>query len=195
MAKSKAKMDKVIRISCEGAATIDVDKLVNFQGDLKILSEESYQRLRLSILELGFSFPVHAWKNKGKVFIMDAHQRVLVVKRMRDEEGYKVPPLPVSWVEASSQAEAARKLLAAASQYGEVAPDGLHAFMKKFNIGMESIVGSFQFPEINFEQFNQAYFGTSEDVNFKAKKGSKELDEDEFNDFDHKCPKCGFEYS
>lgn len=34
----------------------------------------------------------------------------------------------------------------------------------------------------------------NQDEVFKEITGSKELSEDEFSEFDHKCPKCGFEF-
>lgn len=33
------------------------------------------------------------------------------------------------------------------------------------------------------------------DVNFTAKPGAKEIGEGEFQNFDHKCPRCGFHYN
>lgn len=190
-----AKEKKTVRISCQGAGTVSLDDLVNFQGNLKILSEESYQRLRLSIIELGFSFPIQAWKHKGKVYILDAHQRVATLKKMRDEEGYSVPALPVSWIQATNQKEAAKKLLAATSQYGEVTPDGLHSYMNKFGLDMTAMESSFQFPEIDYAQFAQAYYPQTTDVSFQAKPGSKEYEAEEFEKFAHTCPKCGFGFN
>jgi len=46
--------------------------------------------------------------------------------------------------------------------------------------------------DIEFMDFGD--FGPGEEKEKEIKEGSKELDESEFNDFDHKCPKCGFEY-
>lgn len=46
--------------------------------------------------------------------------------------------------------------------------------------------------DIEFMDFGD--FGPGEEKEKEIKEGSKELDEEEFSDFDHKCPKCGFEY-
>lgn len=192
MAKRAVKDAKTIRIACTGAGTIPLDELINFQGNLKLLSDDSYKKLRLSVLELGFSFPVQAWKNKHRVYIIDAHQRIATLKRMRDEEQYFIPDLPVSWIEASTKEEAAKKVLAATSQYGEVTPDGLNEFITNFKIDMDQLAASFEFPEIDLDSFRKAYFGTPEKVEFEAKTGSTELNEGDFKDFAHTCPKCGF---
>lgn len=150
-------LGKEVAIRCTGAAVISINQLTDFQGKLKKLSEESYIRLKQSILSLGFSFPVIAWKYRNKTFILDAHQRVATLRRMQTE-GYSIPELPVVWVEAKDQQEAARKLLAATSQYGEIKVDGLHDFMKEYKLEMPDLENSFKFPEVDFESFRLTYF-------------------------------------
>lgn len=146
-----------VQIQCKGADTVEIDGLHNFQGNLKSLSEESYERLKKSIMELGFSFPVAAWKDRNKTFILDAHQRVEALKRMR-QEGMKVPALPVIWVEAKDKTEAAKKLLAATSQYGEIQVDSLHTFMEEFKLQMADVEQAFKFPEVDFDSFKLAFY-------------------------------------
>ncbi len=194
---SKTTQKKLIRIACEGAGTVAVDDLIPLQGNLKTLSEEAYQRLRLSILNLGFSFPVFVWKQAKKMFVIDAHQRLTAVKRMRDEEGYVIPPLPAVWVEAASREEAARKLLAATAQFGEITGQGLYDFMQEFKIDMPTLETQLQFPEIDFPKFRESFFNlpTETMVTFKAKtKGSTELNQSDFDKFDHECPKCKYQW-
>lgn len=154
----RSKSPKTIRIACEGAALIDINDLSDFQGTLKTLNGEAYNRLRMSILELGFSFPIHAWKTKDKTYILDAHQRVATLKRMRDDDGYLIPPLPVVWIKAANKKEAAKKLLAATSQYGEVTYSGLDEFLKTFEIDVKKLDSTFQFPEINLDRFETTFY-------------------------------------
>lgn len=189
---AKKETQKTIRIACEGAATVQLDALTPMQGGLKFLPEESYKKLKDSIVGLGFSFPVQAWKDKKKVYILDAHQRVLTLKRMRDEEDYKIPPLPVSWVSASSKKEAAKKLLAAASQYGEVNYEGLFGFIKEFDIDVTQMSADFKFPEIDMNRFQQTFFPVEKEVSFKVKE--KVGDEEETESTVKACPKCGYEF-
>lgn len=146
-----------IKIKCKTSDTASLDELVNFQGKLKKLSEESYLRLKSSILDLGFSFPVFVWKDRNKMMIIDAHQRVECLKRMRTE-GYIIPQLPIVWIEAMDKKEAAKMVLAATSQYGEVQVDGLHSFMEEFKLEMPDLVNAFKFPEVDFESFQLTYF-------------------------------------
>lgn len=187
-------MAKKIVIACQGAALVELDELTELQGNLKILPETQYQKLKSSIVDLGFSFPVHAWRHGGKKYILDATQRTRTLKRMREEDKYVVPKLPVVWVSAKDKKEAVRKLLAAASQYGQVTPDGLHELASHFKIELEILKTDFSFPEINMPQFEAAYYTPVEEVSFKAKTGSKEIDEADFQSFHHQCPKCGFSF-
>ena len=159
-------LGKEIKIACTGADLIELHDLTDFQGKLKVLSDESYEKLKKSILDLGFSFPVAAWKYRNKTFILDAHQRVKTLKKMR-EEGYFVPKLPVVWIEATDRHEAAKKLLAVTSQFGEVTPDGLFGFMEEFGLKSEDLE-DLKFPEIDFDIFCESYFKEKTKVEFDA---------------------------
>lgn len=183
---------KTVKITCTGADVVELNELSAFQGDLKELSEENYQRLKASILDLGISFPFNIWKEKSKKWIIDAHQRAVTLARMRDEDGYAIPKVPVVWVKAKDQREAAKKVLAATSQFGVITPDGLHGFMSAHEIDIDFVQQHCHFPEVNIEAFADAYYAQEKEVSFKTKPGSKELASTEFEQFGHTCPKCGF---
>lgn len=211
--ESDEHLGRQIEIKCIGSDLIEIDELTDFQGKLKKLSEEAYQRLKQSILTLGFSFPIAAWKYRNKTMILDAHQRVATLKRMR-QEGYVIPKIPIVEVEAKDQKEAARKVLAATSQYGEIQVDGLHSFMDEFKISMPDLEESFKFPEIDFDAFKFTYFDESENPvvvgennqplekpetvlrqNPEKKQGLMDVSNEQVNDlkinFSEKCPHCG----
>lgn len=186
---------KTIKIMCEGAELVDINNLLELQGDLKVLEDNEYEKLKKSILDLGFSFPVQAWKDGNKIYILDAHQRTRALKKMRDEEGYQIPLLPVAWIKAKDKREAAKKVLAATSQYGQVTNDGLHLFMNEFDLSLDQIKDFIKLPEIDMKAFENAYFPELNEVAFKAKVGSIEIDEKDFQKFNHQCPKCGFGFN
>ncbi len=148
-------MSKTITIACQGAGELSLTALNPFQGELKTLSKDDYERLKHEILEDGFSFPMAVWQDEliNKMYILDGHQRYTTLVRMRDEEGYSIPQIPVVFVEASSAEQAKHKLLAAASQYGKVGEEGLMAFLKDVNFNAEDLISSFRFPEIDLQQF------------------------------------------
>lgn len=129
-------MTKCIRITCEGAATMPLDKIVELQGNLKELSTVNYDKLKSLIEAEGFAFPLSIARIKGKPYgVVDGHQRHRVVKRMLDE-GYALADgqgrplrsagLPVSYVDCKDKAQAGRLVLAAVSQFGKVTDEGLY---------------------------------------------------------------------
>jgi len=144
-----------VKMACDGADTRPLEKLEPFQGSLKSLSRANFERLRKQILRLGFSEPVAVWEHEGKCYVLNGHQRVRVLQEMA-KDGYEVPPVPVSVVEAKDIAEAKRKVLALTSQFGEVTEDGLYEFVVESGIGFDELE-DFNFPEIDLTEFVFAY--------------------------------------
>jgi len=136
--KPDRKTKTEIRITCEGAATIPLEKLLPLQGDLKSLPEDNFKKLKASILKHGVTFPFFVWKNAGKVFIIDAHQRDKVLRRL-SEEGYTVPPVPVVWIEARDEKEAKEKILLCNSQYGEMTDASLGEFINTAMLDLDQL--------------------------------------------------------
>jgi hypothetical protein len=161
--KKKSDDSKTIKISVEGKDRLPLEKLLPFQGALKHIEKTEYESLRKTLLDFGFSFVVHVWKDKGKFHVIDGHQRIFVLNQMKKVEGWTIPDLPVALVKADSFAEAKRKVLAAASQYGKVTKDSLASYLRESDIQFDEIVANFHFPEIDFsdmaEQFSQDISG------------------------------------
>ncbi len=153
-----ARMQKEIKIACKGAAEMELQTLVPMQGDLKDLSEENYEKLKKEIIELGFSEPISVWIDpEGQAKLLNGHQRTRVLHKMRDD-GWVIPPLPVSIVEAESHQQAMKKILSLTSQYGEITKDGLYKFMNEAQLSMDEVAASFRFPEIKFDDFKIEFY-------------------------------------
>lgn len=178
-------MDRIISIRCKGSMELGLDNIHEFQGDLKDLSVENYEKLKHIIEKHGYSFATHVWKNPedGKWMTLDGHQRTRVLKKMRDE-GYFVPALPVVEVQADSWKQAKEKVLAGTSQFGEMTDQGLYEFMNVAGID-SSFLNGLRFPELDIEKWKDGY---------EIENTSGELDLSTFNNFKHQCPKCGFEW-
>jgi hypothetical protein len=138
---------KQIKIVCSGADLMSIEEMIHFQHDLKNLSEENYQKIKLSITDLGFSEPISIWQNEGKNYILGGHQRHTALKKMRDE-GYEIPLIPVSLVEADNIKQAKKKVLALTSQFGTMTQDGLINFCKLNEFKVEDVMKEFVFPDI-----------------------------------------------
>ena len=87
-----------------------MEELHPLRGNLKFLSDEKYAKLKKAILKHGFSFPFFVWENRGKLYTLDGHQRDRALKRLQDA-GYRIPPLPIAYIEAANEKEAREKIL------------------------------------------------------------------------------------
>lgn len=195
---------KALRIECTGADRIPWKDLTPLQGDLKVMDPEDKMALRTSLVGngddlpgFGFSFAFDAWRDPKtkKIYIMDGHQRMTVIAELA-AEGWAIPDLPVCWTHAKNKEEAMQKLLAAASQYGRVTVGGLTKFIKISNTPVSVLPTLYRFPEIDMVKFQQGIGApaSTKEVSFTARdKG--ELDQGDFKDFEHTCPKCGFEFN
>ena len=61
---------------------------------MKKLSKGNENKLRNSILKHGFIAPFFVWDDHGELKLLDGHQRLKILLKMR-KEGYDIPLLPV----------------------------------------------------------------------------------------------------
>lgn len=157
-----------VHIRCEGATLADINDLKPMQGDAKTLSTENYAKLRSLIETQGFSFPVWVWKHNRQMHILDGHQRVATLKKMR-QEGWDVPRIPVDIVHASTLKEAQEKLLAAMAQFGHVNRQGLYEFLSTNEIDFSYLKANIDLPNLNLDSFNAEYFDGEWQSDIEAK--------------------------
>lgn len=148
----------VIRIECEGAAMVPLKELTEFQGDLKEIDEPTLLTFVNQIIRNGFSEPLACWKNKGKHWILDGHQRLTAVKYMIEKMGYEEPKgLPVSYSEAKTRSEAKDMLLGNVSQYGQIDDDGLGEFLADSDINLDELQSEYKFAGFNLPKFVEGW--------------------------------------
>jgi len=145
-----------IKITCDTKLSVALENLLPFQGELKTLSEVNYQKLKKQILEEGFCAPVFVWKNDGKYYLCDGHQRTITLNKMKDE-GYKVPDVPAVEIQAKTKREAKKKLLSYVSQFGKVDPKGLYQYILDAELTIEDM-DDFEIPEIDMDSFKEEFF-------------------------------------
>jgi hypothetical protein len=185
-----------IKIACEGAMVLEIDDIDPYQDDLKELSEIDYGKLRAEILEEGFSFCLDVWFNPEdqRWKTIDGHQRLRVLKNMRDAEFFHIPPIPCSIVLAENVWQAKKKILSGTAQYGKMTNQGLYKFSTTNMIALPQLE-KMALP-IAMPRFVQEFF---EDPATKVppapKEGAQEFGEGEFSKFEHTCPKCGFGFN
>lgn len=111
--------------------TIDYRDLIELQpNSFKDLSEKNFDKLSNSFNVHGFITPYFVWKDKGKYFILDGHQRSRVLSTL-EPNGLEVPYI---LIEAKNKQEAAKKLLAIDSRYGKRTAEGEQEFLDIFEI-------------------------------------------------------------
>lgn len=145
-----------IKIKCQGAALMDIEDMREFQGSLKSLSIGDFEKLKGHILENGYSFTIHIWKEGEHNYILDGHQRHRVLLKMR-EYGYIIPPVPISIVEADSYKQARLKLLGAASQFGRVEGAGLYEFSTIGELDIEEIMAKMSLRDLDLDQYKKEF--------------------------------------
>jgi DNA modification methylase len=149
-------MAQEIRITCDVKLFIPLENLNAFQGSLKSLSDANYQKLKKQILEEGFCAPVFVWKDAGKYYLLDGHQRTLTCTQMK-KDGYKIPDLPAVEIFAKTKLEAKKKLLSYVSAFGKVESQGLYEYIIEAEIPIEDMA-DFEIPEIDMDEFKAEYF-------------------------------------
>ena len=164
-------MEKTIQINCTGSDTKSIDEIKEFQGNLKDLSDQNFEKLKKEILELGFCEPISIWKGN----ICNGHQRLKVLKKMQ-EDGYLIPKIPVNIIKAKDKKEAKKIVLALTSQYGQITEEGLFNFMQDADILLDEVKESFNFNEIDMESFEDNFFNKTTDEQNEKEDDVPEVD-------------------
>lgn len=147
-----------IYLACEATHFAGLHELVPFQGSLKSLSKEKYQKLRREILNTGFAFPIHVWDNGSKLHVIGGHQRLYTLLEL-EKEGYVLPNgVPIIRVLADSEKQARRRILQDIAQYGEISQDKLYEFIGISEIGIDDLLEGFALPGIDLLEFRDNFF-------------------------------------
>ena len=145
-------VDKVIEIRCGGEAFVPLDELHHFQGKFKSITEDNFFKLKESIKKSGIPLGFHVWKDSaGKQWVLDGHHRRLALLAL-EREGYMVPALPVSYVQAKDRAEAARTVLISNSKYSRVDENSISDFIIDFELAVDDLE-FLDIPELDMSAF------------------------------------------
>lgn len=173
-------MEKIVRITCKTNDYLSISEIENFQGSLKITDEERINKLKQSIIKFGFSFPLFVWNHK----LLDGHQRMVALKELISNDNYTIEndKVPVVYIEAENEKNAAEKLLLINSKYADLDQVGFELFIEQFEVDIEQLESFVEIDEISFSQ-----------------KENESNNEESFKDIDEKelknvCPKCGYEF-
>lgn len=149
-----------VELAIGAQISLDIDELNYFQGDLKDLSFQNYERLKRLILKHKFAFAPHVWHFDNKWWILDGHQRYRVLKKMK-EEGSTIPKIPCTQVHAHDYKSAKELVLAGTSQFGEITGQGLYEFIGESGLDWREVVEENRFAEIEPTTFVEEFYGES----------------------------------
>ena len=158
---------------------LSLENLTPYERNSREHSPEQIKRIAESIKTFGFTNPILV---DGKNGIIAGHGRLMAAKQLGLET------VPVIQLEHLSEAQKRAYVIA----------DNRLAELSSWN---DEILRSelFELKEFDFDLslmgFDDSFLNSlNEPVKGKDYTGSKELNEDDFKDFDHVCPKCGFEF-
>jgi len=121
-----------IKNKIEGFGEVDLDTLLETQGNLKVLTEEGEDKLRANIKTNGWDSVFYVWRQKTKagekLHVLDGHQRITVLKKLR-EEGVTLPPLHAVFIEAKTLAQARKIATSYMSQFGDFTVEGIREYL------------------------------------------------------------------
>jgi hypothetical protein len=126
-----------IKICCKGTDFLNLADMTELQGGLKKRTDIDYDKLKLSIIKYGFSFPFFIWKS-DKNYLLDGHGRFATLCKMQ-KDGYLIPDLPVVYIEAKDKKEAKQKLLRLNSQYGKMTKESVLEFAEDIDLNFDEI--------------------------------------------------------
>ena len=147
---------KTISIKCETKDTLELAELTELQGGLKERTDVDYDKIKLSIIKFGFSFPLFVWKSGKTNYLCDGHGRFATLCKMQ-KDGYIIPPLPVVYIQCKNKAEAKQKLLRLNSTYGKMTKESVLEFAEDLEINFDEI----QLPDtvIDFSDSEEDFMG------------------------------------
>lgn len=141
---------KKIKVKCKAATTIDYRLLKPFQGELKELDDNDRAKLKETIRDRGFAFPIFVWEDaSGTPYTMDGHQRCKILAEL-EKDGYEIPPVPISYILADDLEDAKHLLLHGISQYGRITKEGLLGYIHDAGIPVDALA-DFRMPDIDLD--------------------------------------------
>jgi len=144
---------KTIKINCDkNLKRKNIDEMQDFQGELKVLTDEAKDKLKNSIIAKGFRIPIFMWKNK----ILDGHQRIEAITSLVEEDDYNLPKNQLPYVEipAKNEKEAKEMLLLISSQYGAMTEEGVLEFLENAGINYDELKDMVDLPSIDESTFD-----------------------------------------
>lgn len=156
---------------------VDIETLIPDPENARTHDEKNLAAIRGSIKQFDVVEPLVVWKKNNVV--LGGNGRLDVMKKM----GFKTAP--VHYVDLDDKK--AKALALALNRTAELADWNMDRLKEQ--------LAEIDDPElIGFDDDFASIPDESQETKTETIDGSKELDESDFDDFDHECPKCGFNF-
>ena len=119
-----------INITCKTNDSLNLADMTELQGGLKARTDIDYDKIKLSIIKFGFSFPFLSGMTVIKITFLTVMAGLQHCKMQKD--GYEIPDLPVVFVECKDKKEAKQKLLRLNSQYGKMTKESVLGVCRRY---------------------------------------------------------------
>uniref|UniRef100_A0A6M3IMQ3 ParB/Sulfiredoxin domain-containing protein n=1 Tax=viral metagenome TaxID=1070528 RepID=A0A6M3IMQ3_9ZZZZ len=155
MSVARTPVKNVIKvINSSNLPTTSYKNLKDFQGDLKIVTDESLNKMKQSIIINGIFVPKFVWFNENKdMMIMDGHTTTKALGEL-ERDGWVIPEIPYCMIAAKNRTDASKKLLILNSQYGTINPET--SFLVDYNLDLKSVMGEIDIPELEIFQIDDS---------------------------------------
>lgn len=161
----------------------NVDRLVPYERNARTHSEEQVAQIAMSIQEFGFTNPILVDADDG---ILAGHGRLLAARDLGMTEVPVVVLNHLTPVQRRAYVLADNKLALNAGWDEELLRDEM----------MSLNMADFDMSLLGWADYEIKGFLDPDGIDDPTREydGAKELDEEEFSEFEHKCPRCGFEF-
>ena len=154
-------MDKTILIRCDYTELKPIEELEDFQHDLKKTTPAERRKLKDEIKHLGWTAPIYLWfdtqaKQKTNK-ILDGHQRLGASGELIDE-GFVIQNadgdtgIPVIYIKADTEKEAADILLGYNTSFAKITPDGLANYVQRFDLDIKKLQQTKPLNGVNYNE-------------------------------------------
>jgi hypothetical protein len=173
-------MDETLKIFVKSELNIPIEDLCDLQGDLKFITPPNLDKLKARVSK-GFRSPMFVWRDSGKWWLIDGHQRRLALVSLK-ADGMQIPDIPCCEILAGDIEEAKETILGITGQYGEFDTHELKSWLD-LNPKIDS--GTLRFVDTEIKL----------DLKFDFGQDNQEEEQDNTNKRTITvCPKCGHEW-
>jgi len=134
---------RIIKVKCKAADCIPWKNIKPLQGNYKKRDMTDITKLANLIIKRGIRFPSFVWKNGDDIWAIDTHGRLLSYEYL-ENNGYEIPSIPVSYIEAKNKTEAKQLLLECDSRFGKVTRESFEEFTQDIEVVEEELSIVFQ---------------------------------------------------